>query len=98
MELELILIISCIVLAAFAAYQTIRVSRLKKEVGNQEFLVDAKDDIIRNLNSDKKMLNSINDASAARKKELEDQVSMLVSQINQTGVKRNSKGRLEKLN
>lgn len=98
MELELILIISCIVLAAFAVYQTIRASRLKKEVGNQEFLVDAKDDIIRSLNSDKKMLKIINDASAARKKELEDQVSMLVSQINQTGVKRNGKGRFEKVN
>ena len=98
MELELLLIILSIVLAAVAVYQFIRVRKLKKEVGNQEFLIDAKNDIIENLNADKKMLKSINDAGLARKKELEDQVSMLVTQINQTGVKRGVGGKFVKVN
>lgn len=93
MELEVILILMCIVLAAIAAYQTIRASKLKKEVGNQEFLVDAKNDIIECLNADKKMLKNINDATLVRKKELEDQVSILVTQVNNVGLKRGSNGR-----
>lgn len=93
MELEVILILMCIVLAAIAAYQTIRASKLKKEVGNQEFLVDAKNDIIECLNADKNMLKNINDATLVRKKELEDQVSMLVTQVNNVGLKRGSNGR-----
>ena len=121
MEIEVILILVCIVLAAFAVYQTIRVSGLRKEVGNQEFLVEAKDDIIRSLNADKKMLKAQIDAGSAKRKELEndaidaqlsfnklnallvsksakiveleDQVSMLVSQGNQVGLRRGANGR-----
>jgi len=93
MEIEVILILACIALAAISAYQTIRVSKLKKEVGNQEFLVEAKNDIIECLNADKKMLKNMNDAGLVRKKELEDQVSMLVTQVNNVGLKRGSNGR-----
>jgi len=98
MEMEVILILVCIVLAAFAVYQFVRASKLKKEVGNQEFLVEAKNDIIECLNADKKMLKNMNDAGLVRKKELEDQVSMLVTQINQTGVKRGVGGKFVKVN
>jgi len=90
MELELLLIIIC---AAIVIYQAIRISKLKKEVGNQEFLVEAKNDIIECLNADKKMLKNMNDAGLVRKKELEDQVSMLVTQVNNVGLKRGAKGR-----
>jgi len=93
MEIEVILILVCIVLAALAVYQTIRVSGLRKEVGNQEFLVEAKDDIIRSLNADKKMLKAQIDAGSSKRKELEDQVSMLVSQVNQVGLRRGANGR-----
>jgi len=90
MELELLLIIIC---AAIVIYQAIRISKLKKEVGNQEFLVEAKNDIIECLNADKKMLKNMNDAGLVRKKELEDQVSMLVTQVNNVGLKRGANGR-----
>jgi len=93
MEIQVILILVCIVLAAIASYQTIRASKLKKEVGNQEFLVDAKNDIIENLNADKKVLKATIDAGNVKRKELEDQVSMLVSQVNQVGLRRGAKGR-----
>lgn len=90
MELELLFIIIC---AAIVIYQAIRVQKLKKEVGNQESLVDAKNDIIENLNGDKKVLKATIDAGVAKRKELEDQVSMLVAQVNQVGLKRGAKGR-----
>lgn len=93
MEIEVILILMCIVLAAIAAYQTIRASKLKKEVGNQEFLVEAKDDIIRSLNGDKRMLKAQIDAGTTKRKELEDQVSMLVMKVKNVGLKRGDKGR-----
>lgn len=93
MEIEVILILACIVLVAVAVYQFVRVVKLKKEVGNQEFLVDAKNDIIESLNGDKKVLKATIDAGIEKRKELEDQVSMLVSQVNQVGLKRGAKGR-----
>lgn len=92
MEIEVIFIIACIVLAATAVYQFARASKLKKELGNQEFLVAVKDDIIKSLNSDKKLLKAQIDSLVAKRKDLDDQVSMLVTQINQTGVRRNAKG------
>jgi len=92
------LIVLCIVLAAVDVYFILRSRSLGKEVGNQEFLVDAKNDIIENLNADKKMLKAQIDSAAAKRKDLEDQVSMLVSQINKTGVVRNDKGRFVKVN
>lgn len=93
MEIQVILILVCIVLAAIASYQTIRASKLKKEVGNQEFLVDAKNDIIENLNGDKKVLKATIDAGNVKRKELEDQVSLLTEQVNDVGLKRGAKGR-----
>lgn len=93
MEIEVIFILACIVLAANAVYQFARASRLKKDLGNQEFLIAVKDDIIESLNSDKKMLKAQIDAGSAKRKELEDQVSMLVSQVNQVGLRRGANGR-----
>ena len=90
MEFELLLIIVC---AAIVIYQGFRITMLRKEVGNQEFLVEAKNDIIECLNADKKMLKAQIDAGTAKRKELEDQVSMLVSQVNQVGLVRGKNGR-----
>lgn len=97
MELELFVL--CIgITAAMFVYQSVRASKLKKRLEDAEFLVVAKDAIIDVNNNEIKMSRAIISAERSRKQELEDQVSMLVSQINQTGVKRNGKGRFEKVN
>jgi hypothetical protein len=91
------LIVLCIVLAAVAVFQATKVARYSKNLKEAGEAILIKNEAINELRHGKNLLNANIADLKMKNNSLREQVSLLVSEVNKIGVKRNEKGQFVSL-
>jgi septal ring factor EnvC (AmiA/AmiB activator) len=91
------LIVLCIVLAAVAVFQATKVARYSKNLKEAGEAILIKNEAINEFRHGKNLLNANIADLKMKNNSLREQVSLLVSEVNKIGVKRNEKGQFVSL-